>query len=99
MYIFKYILKRLALMLFVFFVIITMCFVLVKLLPSMPVESFGKDMELVLTRRELLGQITLHRENGQILYVRHDSNGNVLRDENGEPVLTTKDDALGHSVV
>lgn len=55
MYIFKYILKRVALMLFVFFVIVTMCFVLVKLLPNLPAESFGKDMELILKRRELLG--------------------------------------------
>ena len=55
MYIFKYILKRIALMLFVFFVIVTMCFVLVKLLPDVPAEQFGKDMELILKRRELLG--------------------------------------------
>ena len=55
MYIFKYILKRIALMLFVFFVIVTMCFVLVKLLPNVPAEAFGKDMELILKRRELLG--------------------------------------------
>ena len=55
MYIFKYILKRVALMLFVFFVIVTMCFVLVKLLPNVPAEAFGKDMELIQKRRELLG--------------------------------------------
>ena len=55
MYIFKYILKRIALMLFVFFVIVTMCFVLVKLLPNNPVESFGKDTELILQRRAMLG--------------------------------------------
>lgn len=55
MYIFKYILKRIALMLFVFFVIVTMCFVLIKLLPNKPVEQFGKDMELIMKRRELLG--------------------------------------------
>ena len=83
-------------MFFVFFVIITMCFVLIKLLPNMPVESFGKDMELILTRRELLGQITLHRENGQILYVYHDNDGNVLLDENGDPVFASKNDALAH---
>ncbi len=82
-------------MLFVFFVIITMCFVLVKMLPDMPAESFGKDMELILTRREGLGQIKLHRENGQILYVRYDSKGDILRDENGDPILTQKGDPLG----
>ncbi len=96
MYLFKYICKRVALLFFVFFVIVTMCFTLVKLLPSMPVESFGKDMELILTRRELLGQLELHRKDGQIQYVLHDQDGNVLYDENGEAVLTTKDDPFGH---
>ena len=55
MYLFKYIIKRLILMLFTFAIIITMCFFLVKLLPNMPAESFGKDMELILRRREKLG--------------------------------------------
>jgi len=55
MYLLKYILKRIGLMLFTFFIIVTMCFVLVKLLPNTPVESFGKDMELIMRRREKLG--------------------------------------------
>lgn len=55
MYMFKYILKRLALMLFTFFIITTICFVLVKLLPNKPVEQFGKDMEAIKARREMLG--------------------------------------------
>lgn len=52
---FKYILKRLGLMLFVFMVIMTMCFILIKALPSIPAEQFGKDMELIMMRREQLG--------------------------------------------
>ncbi len=55
MYLFKYILKRIALMLMTFFIIVTMCFVLVKLLPNLPAEQFGKDMALIMKRRELLG--------------------------------------------
>ena len=55
MYMFKYILKRLGLMLFTFFVIITICFVLVKLLPNKPLEQFGKDMDIIKARREKLG--------------------------------------------
>lgn len=55
MYLFKYILKRVALMLLTFFIIITICFVLVKLLPNLPAEQFGKDMDLIMRRRELLG--------------------------------------------
>ncbi len=52
---FKYICKRIALMFFVFFVILTMCFVLVKLLPVTDAAQFGKDMSLILQRREALG--------------------------------------------
>ena len=55
MYLAKYIAKRLLLLVFTFFIIITICFVLVKLLPNKPVEQFGKDYELILRRREMLG--------------------------------------------
>jgi len=55
MYLFKYILKRLGLMLMTFLIIITICFVLVKLLPNVPAEQFGKDADLIAKRRELLG--------------------------------------------
>lgn len=51
----KYVLKRIALMIFVFFSILTICFVLVKLLPVQDATQFGKDMNLILQRRELLG--------------------------------------------
>ena len=51
----KYVIKRLLLMLMVFLIIISMCFILVKLLPSKPAEQFGKDMALIEMRRELLG--------------------------------------------
>lgn len=52
---FKYVLKRIALMFFVLFVILTMCFILVKLLPVVDAAQFGKDMNLILQRREALG--------------------------------------------
>ena len=51
----KYVLKRIALMFFVFFSILTICFVLVKLLPVIDAAQFGKDMNLIKQRRELLG--------------------------------------------
>lgn len=51
----KYVIKRIALMIFVLFVILTMCFILVKLLPVTDATQFGKDMELILQRREALG--------------------------------------------
>lgn len=51
----KYVCKRIALMFFVFFVILTMCFVLVKLLPQRDAQQFGKDMNIILQRREALG--------------------------------------------
>lgn len=47
--------KRLGLMLFTFFVIITMCFVLVKLLPNKPSTMFGKSDALILASREKMG--------------------------------------------
>ncbi len=52
---FRYVLKRIALMIFVFLIIITICFVLVKLLPVTDAQQFGKDMNLILQRREALG--------------------------------------------
>ena len=51
----KYVIKRILLMLMVFMIIISVCFVLIKLLPSKPAEQFGKDMALIEMRRELLG--------------------------------------------
>lgn len=51
----KYVLKRLLLMLMVFMIIISMCFVLIKLLPNKPAQQFGKDMQLIEMRREQLG--------------------------------------------
>ena len=51
----KYVFQRLLLMLMVFMIIISMCFVLVKLLPDKPAEQFGKDMALIEMRRAALG--------------------------------------------
>ena len=39
MYMFKYVSKRLGLMLFTFFIIFTMCFVLIKLLPIIHLQT------------------------------------------------------------
>ncbi|MBE6599951.1 MAG: ABC transporter permease [Ruminococcaceae bacterium] len=51
----KYVIKRLALMLLVFMVITSVCFVLVKLLPNIPTQQFGKDAAIIEARREALG--------------------------------------------
>lgn len=42
-------------MLMTFSIIVFICFVLVKLLPSIPAEQFGKDMAVIMARREKLG--------------------------------------------
>ena len=55
MYYLQYVLKRILLMLLTFSIIVVICFVLVKLLPNQPAEQFGKDMELIMMRREMLG--------------------------------------------
>ena len=47
MYMFKYILKRIGLMLFTFCVIMLMCFVLIKLLPIPLNAGLGQDKELL----------------------------------------------------
>ena len=51
----KYIIKRIILMIFTFFIIATICFVLVKLLPLPAVKSQGRDVNIVLARREAMG--------------------------------------------
>ena len=69
---FKYVMKRLGLMLFTFFIIFTMCFVLIKLLP-IPVNALpGLDPEIVYKTLEGRGWITNIREgeNGVWLYDR-----------------------------
>lgn len=55
MYMFKYVMKRIGLMLLTFIIIMTMCFFLVKSLPQIDVKSFGVDQALIEHRRELLG--------------------------------------------
>lgn len=55
MYLFKYVMKRIALMLMTLFIIMTICFVLVKLLPKYDLPQYGKDLEIIERRRELLG--------------------------------------------
>lgn len=57
MYMFKYILKRVLFMLFSFWVIISMCFILIRLLPNVPAQQFGKDMSLILQRRVRQGLV------------------------------------------
>ncbi|MBO5109250.1 MAG: ABC transporter permease [Clostridia bacterium] len=52
---FKYVLKRVALMIMTLFIIISMCFIFVKLLPNEVPKVFGKDMEIIMARREALG--------------------------------------------
>ncbi len=51
----RYTLRRVLLMLMVFFIIISICFILIKLLPSKPAEQFGKDKNMVEMRRKALG--------------------------------------------
>ena len=62
MYMFKYVLKRLGLMLFTFFIIFTMCFVLIKLLPIPTNALPGQDPEIIMKTLEGRGWITNIRE-------------------------------------
>ena len=51
----KYIIKRILLMFLTLFVIMTMCFVLIKLLPLPAVKAMGRDINLVMAKREQMG--------------------------------------------
>ncbi len=51
----KYIIKRVLLMFLILFVILTMCFVLIKLLPLPAIREMGRDVNLILAKREKLG--------------------------------------------
>ncbi len=51
----KYVLKRIALMILTFFIITTICFVLVKLLPLPAIKEQGRDVQIILAQREAMG--------------------------------------------
>lgn len=51
----KYVIKRLLLMVMNFFIITTICFVLIKLLPLPAVKEMGRDYNLIMARREAMG--------------------------------------------
>lgn len=51
----KYIIKRVLLMFLTLFVIMTICFVLIKLLPLPAIREMGRDVNLILARREKMG--------------------------------------------
>jgi len=68
MYMFKYVSKRLGLMLFTFFIIFTMCFTLIKLLPIPTNVLPGQDPEVVYATLEGRGWITNIQEGKNGLY-------------------------------
>ena len=68
MYMFKYVTKRLALMLMTFFIIFTMCFVLIKLLPIPTNALPGQDPEIVMKTLEGRGWITNIQKGDNGLY-------------------------------
>ena len=51
----KYIIKRILLMFLTLFVIMTISFVLIKLLPLPAIKQMGRDVNLVLAKREQMG--------------------------------------------
>ena len=56
----SYIAKRIAFLLLTFLIIISMCFVFIRLLPDDPPEQFGKDMQLVLQSRYRQGLVDMN---------------------------------------
>ena len=51
----KYVIKRILLMFLTMFIIMTICFVLIKLLPLPAIKTMGRDVNLVLAKREKMG--------------------------------------------
>ena len=51
----KYSIKRILLMFLTLIVIMTICFVLIKLLPLPAVKEMGRDVNLILAKREQMG--------------------------------------------
>ena len=51
----KYVIKRILLMFLTLFVIMTMCFVVIKLLPLPAVREMGRDINLIMAKREQMG--------------------------------------------
>ncbi len=51
----KYVVKRILLMFLTLFIIMTICFVLIKLLPLPAVKEMGRDINLVLEKRNKMG--------------------------------------------
>ena len=68
MYMFKYVMKRLGLMLFTFIIIFTMCFSLIKLLEIPTNVLPGQDPEIVMKTLEGRGWITNIRKGANGLY-------------------------------
>ena len=68
MYMFKYVMKRLGLMVFTFLIIITMCFVLIKLLPIHVNVAPGQDKEIAIKQLVDRGWITNVREEANGVY-------------------------------
>ncbi len=62
MYMFKYVMKRLGLMLLTFLIIFTMCFTLIRLLPIPTTALPGQEPEIVMKTLEGRGWITNIRE-------------------------------------
>ncbi len=51
----KYVVKRILLMFLTLFVIMTLCFILIKLLPLPAIREMGRDVNLILAKREKMG--------------------------------------------
>lgn len=78
MYMLKYVLKRIGLLLMTFVVIMLICFVLIKALPIVVQAGYGQDSNLMYLRLEARGYIT------NLVY---DASGNIVGFSN-VPILT-----------
>lgn len=69
MYMFKYVMKRLGLMIMTFCIIMLMCFVLIKMLPIVINVQMGQDANIMYNRLEALGYIQNAHQNANGVWV------------------------------
>ena len=106
MYMFKYVSKRLGLMLLTFVIIFTMCFTLIKLLPIPTNVLPGQDPKIVMATLEGRGWITNVKEgaNGTFTYDRVPiliQYGNYLKrviTQGDFGIVTTYGEYMNHSI-
>lgn len=89
MYLFKYVMKRLGLMLLTFVVIMVVCFVLIKMLPIVVNAGFGEDANITYLQLAARGYIcNLRDQNGNVVTAATITADTIIQKFDTVPVMT-----------